>query len=115
MKITNLVNQVVQFSYSIQLYKTQVRPHLEYGAHFSSPYYRKDAVKLERMQRRLQGCCQDSSAWAVGRDGTDKDFIPYSTKQWGEPYRGLKIHEKHRSSKCTVFLTQSMGIKIQRI
>ena len=37
----------------LQLYKTLVRPHLEYCVSAWSPYYEKDKILLERIQHRF--------------------------------------------------------------
>jgi len=37
----------------LKLYKTLVRPHMKYCIQFWSSYYRKDIIKLERVQKRF--------------------------------------------------------------
>eukprot|EP00061_Rhincodon_typus_P008103 g30430.t1 len=37
----------------LQLYRTVVRPHLEYCAQVCSPHYQKDVEDLERLERML--------------------------------------------------------------
>ena len=37
----------------LKLYKTLVRLHFEYFVQFWSPYYRKDIIKLQRVQKRF--------------------------------------------------------------
>jgi len=37
----------------MELYKTLVRPELEYCGQFWSPHYRKDVIAVERVQSRF--------------------------------------------------------------
>ena len=41
----------------LHVYRTLVRPHLEYSVQFWSPYYQKDVEALERVKKILPGCC----------------------------------------------------------
>ncbi|XP_078059894.1 uncharacterized protein LOC144485672 [Mustelus asterias] len=50
------INRGIEFrsrEIMLQLYRTLVRPHLEYCAQFWSPHYRKDVEAIERVQRRF--------------------------------------------------------------
>ena len=51
-----LISQGIEYrswDIMLQLYKSMLRPHLEYCLQFWSPCYRKDIDKLEREQRRF--------------------------------------------------------------
>lgn len=52
--VINAFGMLVLISQSIVVtYKTLLRMHLEYRVHFWALYYRKDVVKLKRVQRRF--------------------------------------------------------------
>eukprot|EP00061_Rhincodon_typus_P000900 g13135.t1 len=44
----------------LQLYRILARPLLEYCVQFWSPCYKKDVVKLERVQKRFTGMLSES-------------------------------------------------------
>lgn len=55
-KILGLINRNIVYRSSnilVPLYKSLVRPHLEYCIAAWSPYYQKDKILLERIQRRF--------------------------------------------------------------
>ena len=55
-QILGLIHRTIQFrnpSVLITLYKSMVRPHLEYSSVAWSPYYVKDKALLERVQHRF--------------------------------------------------------------
>ncbi len=58
----------------LNLYKTMVQPHVEYGSFIWSPYYKKDIEILETVQRRatklLPGFCNLSYPERLQECGT---------------------------------------------
>jgi len=54
--ILGLINRTIKYKYSatlISLYKSMVRPHLEYCSVVWSPHYNKDKMPLEKIQHRF--------------------------------------------------------------
>eukprot|EP00061_Rhincodon_typus_P005649 g25423.t1 len=52
-KLTSKCVEYMGWDVMLQLYRTFVRPLLEYCIQFWSPCYRKDVIKLERVQKRF--------------------------------------------------------------
>jgi len=49
-----MIKRTIRFKeVRISLYKTLVRPHVEYCVSAWSPYYKKDKELLEKVQRRF--------------------------------------------------------------
>ena len=62
----------------LKLYKTLVRPHLEYCVQFWSPYYRKDIIKLERVQKRFTRMLSGLDGLSYKESWKDWEFFPWS-------------------------------------
>jgi len=57
-----LLSRTVKFrnvDIMVRLYKSLVRPHLEYSTSIWNPYYEKDKVLLEKVQRRFTRLFKD--------------------------------------------------------
>lgn len=52
-----------------QLYKSLARPYLEHYVQFWSPGYRKDIIKLERMQKRFTKILPGHAGMSSYREG----------------------------------------------
>ena len=50
-------------SIMVHLYKSLVRPHLEYSASVWNPHYQKDKLKLEKVQRRFTRLFDGLRSW----------------------------------------------------
>ena len=84
----------------LKLYKTLVRPHLEFCVQFWPPYYRKDIIKLERVQKRF-------TRMQSGLDGLSYKerldrlglFSLERRRLWGDHIEVYKNNEGHRSAR----------------
>ena len=55
-RILGLIDRTIEYRHTdilLCLYKSLVRPHLEYSISQCSPYYSKDKVLIEKIQRRF--------------------------------------------------------------
>ena len=55
-RMLGMLNRTISYKsldIMVRLYKTQIRPHLEYGVAARSPYYIKDKELLEKVQHRF--------------------------------------------------------------
>ena len=64
----------------LKLYKTLVRPHLEYCVQSCSPYYRKDIIKLERVQKRFTWMLLGLDGLSLKESWIDWDFFLWSVE-----------------------------------
>ena len=61
-RMLGLLSRTVKFrnvDIMVRLYKSLVRPHLEYSASIWNPHYEKDKVLLEKVQRRFTRLFKD--------------------------------------------------------
>jgi len=52
----------------VRLYRSLVRPHLEYGVSAWSPHYLKDKELLEKVQHRFTRMFKNLRQWNYGKD-----------------------------------------------
>jgi len=82
----------------ISLYKTLVRPHVEYCVSARSPYYKKDKELLEKVQRRftkmiinMEGLSyEDLKLWSLEERRNKQDLIEVSKMSKGMTRIGLQ-------------------------
>ena len=83
----------------LQLYRTLVRPHLEYSVQFWLPHYQKDVEALERVQKRftrmLSGMESISYEERLEKPGL---FSLEQQRLRGRPDRSLQDYEGHGQS-----------------
>ena len=51
----------------LNLYKSIVRPHLEYAVTVCTPLYKKDMIAIENVQRRQDNTRQDKTRFVLSR------------------------------------------------
>ena len=71
-KVMGMIKRTISFKepkIMLNLYKTLVRPHVEYGSSVWNPYYKKDKELLERIQHRYTKMIKDM------RDKTYEDRL----------------------------------------
>ena len=66
----------------LNLYKTLVRPHVEYCVSAWSPYYRKDKELLEKVQRRFTKMIKGMKGISYEeREITEVEFVDIGGKK----------------------------------
>ncbi len=84
----------------LQLYKSLVRPHLEYGSQAWSVIYKKESVVLENVQRRatklIKGICEKTYTQRLKDLGLSITTIQKSASRHGA---GLQDYQQHRPSR----------------
>jgi len=96
----------------LSLYKTSVRPHVEYCADAWSPYYKKDKKLLEKVQRftkmmaNMDGLSYEErlnslKLWSLEKRRNRLDLIEVFNMSKGRPMTRTSLHELFTMEQVT--------------